>query len=361
SSNASDTNQVQFTIPNSPGATLQICGRSANVYDVESPYDLATVTRWQIGGAGISPVDGAVPPSAIFGLTTLPEGGGIELSGVSVSTLDNTRTVSLGTLTLYYYDESSSLSPPTLAAALAATDTTLTLTPIPSYSYPQCLAIGQEILRVTGPTADGGGFNIDRALETTTAAAHDTGTVAFPLTQWTASYPILEDFFGSAAAGTWAQSIVLANARICAAEFFLTNSQGNGPVTVYAYTNLAGGGLRTLTGGQIMLQVPGYLAVQNGAVPPIDPGATYSVRDVYAYAGTAPATQPTTNTNISLQVLVAGQPYCSLTIAAGTTLSTPPIDGSTLPVLRAGQLIGLNILSVGDAAPGSDLTVVIRV
>jgi hypothetical protein len=361
SSNASNTNQVQFTIPNSPGATIQICGRSANVYDVECPYDLSTVTRWQIDGAGINPVDSGVPPAPIFGLNALQEGGGVELSGIGVQSLDNTRTISLGTLTLYYYDEGSIVPPPVLAAALSPTDSAVILSPKPTYSYPQYLAIGQEVMRITGPTADATGFNVDRALDTTTAAAHESGTVTLPLTQLTASYPILEDFFGSAAAGTWAQSIVLANARIFASEFFFTNSQGNGPVAAHAYTNLVGGGLRTLTGGQIMLQVPGFLAVQNGAVPPLDPGATYSVRDVYAYVGTAPASQSTSNTNITLQVLVGGQNYCALTIAAGATQTAASIDGATLPVLRAGELISLNVLSVGDASPGSDLTVVIRV
>jgi hypothetical protein len=361
SSSANDTNQVQFTIPNSPGATIQICGRSANVYDVESSYDLSTVTRWQIGGAGINPVDSGVPPLPVFGLNRLPEGGGVELGGVGVQTLDNTRTISLGTLTLYYYDESSTAAPPVLAGAMSSNDSTLTLSPKPTYSYPQYLAVDQEVMRITGPSADGNGFAVDRAVDGTNAAAHDSGAVVLPLTQVTASYPILEDFFGSAAAGTWTQSIVLANARICAAEFFFTNSQGNGPVAAHTYTNVVGGGLRTFTGGQIVLQVPGFLAVQNGAVPPLDPGATYSVRDVYAYVGTAPTSQATTNTNISLQVLVGGQPYCSLTIAAGATQTSASIEGSTLPVLRAGGLISLNILSVCDATPGSDLTVVIRV
>jgi hypothetical protein len=138
---------------------------------------------------------------------------------------------------------------------------------------------------------------------------------------------------------------------------FFTNSQGNGAITAGAFTSLVGGGLRTLTGGQVTLQLPGYLAVQDGAVPLLDPGATYSVRDVYAYVNSAPIG----GLGISLQVTVNGQAYgAPLTIASGSTQSLS-LDGSLLPVLRAGEKIGLNIQSVGGQAPGSDLTVVIRV
>jgi hypothetical protein len=353
---SSNTNQVQFEIPNCPGTTIHINGRSANVYDVECPYELSTVTRWQIGGAGINPVDTGVPPAPVFGLTVLPEGGGVELCGVGFQTLTNTRTISLGTLTVYYYDETSVSAPPVLGAAIAATDTMLTLSPTPTCAFPQYMAIDQEIVRLDSSASSGTGFVIDRNLDTTTAASHAAQTVALPLTQMTVTFPFVQEFFGSQASGNWTQSIVLANARICSAELYFTNSQGNGPIAANAYTSFADGGLRTLTGGQIMLQVPGYLAVQDGAVPTLDPGATYSVRDVYAYVDTAPAG----TTALTMEVAVNGQNYCALTIAAGSTQSNS-VDGATLSALRAGQKIGLSIQTVGDQAPGSDLTVVIRV
>jgi hypothetical protein len=355
---SSNTNQVQFEIPNRPGTTIHICGRSANVYDVESPYELSTVTRWQIGGAGINVGDSAVPSAPVFGLTVLPEEGGVELCGLGFSTIENTRTISLGTITLYYYDESSVAAPPVLAAALAATDTTLTLSPNTAFPLPQYIAVDQEIIRLNTTTTGGTGFVVDRGLDTTLPAAHLAQAVALPLKQMTVSFPFLENFFGSPASGNWTQAIMLANARICSAELFFTNSRGNGPAAAGAFTSLVGGGLRTLNGGQVTLQVPGFLAVQDSAVPPLDPGATYSVRDVYAYVNTAPSG----TTPITLQLTVNGQAYgAPIIIACDPTQSTPPVDGSTLPVLRAGGRIGLNIQKVGDQAPGADLTVVIRV
>ena len=81
-----------------------------------------------------------------------------------------------------------------------------------------------------------------------------------------------------------------------------------------------------------MLQVPGPVAIQNSAVPPLDPGATYAVNNIYAYVGTAPAT----STAIGLTVTVQGQPYCMLSIPAGSTQSTP-VDGSTLVAASSGS------------------------
>jgi hypothetical protein len=353
---SSVSGQVQFAIPNQGGDTVHICGRSANVYDVESAYELAPVTRWQIGGAGSNLRDADPPPAPVFGLTILPEGGGLQVCGLGFHTLENTGTISLGTITLYYFDESSVDPPPVLATGITVDDCNLTLSSQPDFSLPQYLAIGQEIVRLTALTEDGSAFVVERAVHGSKAVVHDTQAVAYPLKQLTVTFPFLESFFGTPASGNWTQAIVMANARVCTAELFMTNSQGNGPVTSNVYTSLVGGGLRTLTGGQVMLQVPGPLAVQNGAVPPLDPGAVYAVRDVYAYVGSAPSG----GNGILLQVTMDGQPYCSLAIA-GDKMRSPSTNGSILPVLRANKQIGLDILAVGSLSPGSNLTVVIRV
>lgn len=351
---SSSTNEVQFEIPNRPGTVIHINGRSANVYDVECPYELSTVTRWQIGGAGINPVDTGVPPAPAFGLKVLEEGGGVELCGVGFQDLGNTRTISLGTLTLFYYDESTTNTPPSLAAAVGSADTSISLSPSSSFALPQYLAIDQEIIRLD--TANGTGFNVTRGIDGSSATQHAAQSVALPLNQMTVTFPFVPDFFGSEASGNWTQPIVLANARVCSAELFFTNSQGSGSAGANWYLSFGNNGLRTLTGGQIMLQVPGYLAVQDNAVPTIDPGATYSVRDVYAYVDSAPVG----TTAVSLLVMANGQNYCQLSIAPGASQSNV-VDGTGLGVLRAGQKMGLNIQAVGDQAPGSDLTVVIRV
>jgi hypothetical protein len=94
---------VQFAIPNRSGEVVHLCGRAANVNDVECALELSTVTRWQIGGSGTS--DSDVPPQPYFGLGPGQRGGTVELSGVSFADLTNTRTISAATLTMHYWNE----------------------------------------------------------------------------------------------------------------------------------------------------------------------------------------------------------------------------------------------------------------
>jgi hypothetical protein len=110
-------------------------------------------------------------------------------------------------------------------------------------------------------------------------------------------------------------------------------------------------------GGQLTIQVEGSLAIQTDAAPPLLVETSCSVRDVYAVVQDAPAGAP-----IVMQVTQNGVVYCDLTIATGATVSND-VDGFALGPLQAEAIIGLNITSVvetADTAPGSDLTVTIR-
>ncbi len=131
----------------------------------------------------------------------------------------------------------------------------------------------------------------------------------------------------------------------------------NGPASSTAYTSSLLGGIRTLSGGQLSLQIQGYLAIQADAVPRVSIDASHSVRDIFAIVGEGPTTYP-----IQVDVKQNDAIYCSLTIAPGTTASVP-VDGSTLPPLLVGSLLGLDVTSVGqtaDSTPGRDLTVTVR-
>ena len=112
---------VQFAVPNRGGETVQVCGRAANVNDLECSAELSTVTRWQIGGSGTTDVD--VPPQPYFGLGAGQRGGTVELSGVSFTELTNTSTISAATLTMYYWDELRGRPSLTLAQAAGVDDT----------------------------------------------------------------------------------------------------------------------------------------------------------------------------------------------------------------------------------------------
>jgi len=63
----SASSPVEFEVSNTPGATVEISGRSANSLDQESAYELNPLTRWQIGGSG-GGVDTDTPPPPSFAL-----------------------------------------------------------------------------------------------------------------------------------------------------------------------------------------------------------------------------------------------------------------------------------------------------
>ena len=123
----SASSPAEFEVSNTPGATVEISGRSANAHDQESAYELNPLTRWQIGGSG-GGVDIDTPPQPVFGLNLAGQGT-VELAGIRFTTLANTDTIEAGTLGLFYWDELNSPTTFSLASGITATDTTVTLSP----------------------------------------------------------------------------------------------------------------------------------------------------------------------------------------------------------------------------------------
>jgi hypothetical protein len=168
--------------------------------------------------------------------------------------------------------------------------------------------------------------------------------------------PFARDFFASPASASFTYSLFLPDVRVVAAEFFVTNSNGTSPVQHLCFTALTDMGLRTLSGGQIALQVEGYLAVETSAIPPYVMEASHAVGSIVATVREAPS-----GGSVVLLVRQNATGYCTLTIPAGATVSNT-VDGSGLPALAVNSQINLDIQSVPTAAnslPGSDLTVTI--
>ena len=78
--------------------------------------------------------------------------------------------------------------------------------------------------------------------------------------------PFVKSFMGSPASG-FQLFLFLPTVRIAAAEFYMTNAVGEGPLRE-GRIRTRGRGLRTLAGGQLSFQVQGYLAIQTAAAPP---------------------------------------------------------------------------------------------
>jgi hypothetical protein len=348
----SPTSPVEFAIPNRAGETVEICGRAANVNDLECAAELSTVTRWQIGGSGGVGADSDVPPAPQFGLSAGPRGGTVELSGVSFADLTNTQSISSATLTLHYRDELSGATG-ALASAIGAEDTAIGLAAAGPMVAGEFVQIGEEVLRIEERLDGGLRFTVTRAMHGTTAAVYDAGAPVFRLLAKTAIAPLPPGFFGSPYSGSWWFPVALADARIASAELFVTNRKGNSPTKAIWLTHNDDQGLRTLSGGQYSIQVAGFLAVDESAAPPLVIEASHAVKDAYAVIGTA------ADAEVRIAVQVDGSEYGTLRIPAGATASTA-MDGNALPALMAGSKVTIAVQAVGGALPGADLTVLIR-
>ncbi len=351
----STSSPAEFEVPNMPGATVEVSGRSANANDQESAYELNPLTGWQIGGSG-GGVDADTPPQPVFGLD--PGGQGtVELSGVGFTTLANTNTIQAGTLGLFSWDELSSPTTYSLGSGAAATDTTVTLSPAGSAGVGDLVQIEAEILEVTGVSGGGTQYQVIRGSYGSTAAAHVAGALLYHLRRSIVIVPFVRGFFGSPASGAFSYSVFLPNVRIGAAELFMTNAVGGGLVAKAAFGATVDQGLRTLAGGQLSIQAQGYLAIQTGAAPPLVMEDSHIARDIFAVVREAPS-----GAAIELQLRQNSSVYCTLTIPDGQTISNV-VSGFGLTPLAADALLDLDITSVPTAAgtlPGRDLTVTIR-
>jgi hypothetical protein len=161
---------VQLTVPNRGGETVEVCGRAANVNDLECAAELSTVTRWQIGGSGTTDAD--VPPEPYFGLGAGQGGGTVELSGVSFTDLTNTTTISSATLTMHYWDELSGLPTLGLAADVTAGATQMDFMSASSAVAGDYCQVGSEVMLITAVQLSGRRYQVTRGAHGSTAAAH---------------------------------------------------------------------------------------------------------------------------------------------------------------------------------------------
>jgi len=355
---SSATSPAQIGVPNQTGLTVQVSGRSANALNQESPLNLNPMTPWQIGGAAGGGVDANVPPAPVFGLQ-LGGQGTVELIAVSFTDLTNTHTISAGTLTLFYWNELNSPSAFTLENAAGTADTTITLNAAGTATVGSLIQIDAEILQVTAVA--GAAYTVTRGSHGSTAVAHAAGAFVYHLSENVTIMPFVEDFFGSPASGSYTLSIFLPDARIGAAEFFVTNVRGSSPISAASFGGTSDEGLRTLAGGQLSIQIEGYLAVQTGAAPPLVVENALAIRDIFAVVNQAPS-DPLDATPIQLQLRSGSTVFCTLEIPVNQT-SSNVVDGFGLAPLASETQISLDILGVPTAAgslPGRDLTVVIR-
>jgi hypothetical protein len=342
-------------VPNREGAFVQISGRAATVHDKESPEELSPVTRWRIGGAGTGGADSDVSGSPYFGLSTAGRGV-VEIGAIGFEDLANTTSIRAGTLTLHYVDEVAAETPEITVLQDVAGDGSAMAVSGGSFEAGNLAVVGPEVVRVVAVQPDGV-LTVERGTFGSGASTLTAGSRVFQLCSRTVIMPFVQGFFGTPASGGYSYPIQLPNVRVVAAEMFMTNSVGNSETGTFGFTANPEHGLRTLSGGQLTLQVSGFLAIQTSAVPPLRVGATHSVRDILAMLG-----RPSSAGPVLVRITKNGEQYCDLTIAAGQRFSNI-VSGTTVSPLRENDELGLDIISIsqsGDSTPGSDLTVTVR-
>jgi len=221
----------------------------------------------------------------------------------------------------------------------------------------QYLQLGEEILRVDAVASGGTTLQVTRGSHGSLAAAHPVDEVIFTLQSRTEIVPYSRDFFGSPASGSYNYTVNLSHARVAAADFFVTNQRGDSPVDQRHFTATTELGLRTMRGGQLNVQVEGPLAIEDDATPPLVIEDFMAMQDIYAVLQ-----EPPTEVPVVLRLRQDADEICTLTIPVDATISNI-VDGFGLAPLRAGSLLHLDIVSVGQTAtstPGADLTVTVR-
>lgn len=348
------SDEIRFIVPAGYGSAIQILGTAVSSRGTESPESEALVGRHELGVSGSG--DSDVPPMPSFGLSA-PGQGSFVVSGIGFPSLANTRTIRTGTLTVHYWDELESPCPWRLAEQLEQGSMIARLTGSAPVQQGDLLQIERELVRVLEVRDGGLELLVDRGIHETADESHAPSTSVYPLRRLTSVMAFSKGLFGSPASGSYSRRIELPNARIAAAEFYVTNDHGASPTAFAAFTMTEDGGLRTMSGGQYTFQYDGELAVLESISPPLVVEATRAVRDILARVERAPQGSP-----VLIRAMVDGEPYAELQIPPGQMEAVPVACFDRAP-LREGAIINVSVASVAtgpNSYPGRALTVTFR-
>jgi hypothetical protein len=346
--------EIRFVVPAGYGSAIQVLGLAVSSRGTESPENEALVGRHELGVSGAG--DSDVPPMPSFGLAA-PGQGSFVVSGIGFPSLTNTRSIRTGTLTVHYWDELESPCPWRLAEELGEAGVIARLASSAPVQQGDLLQIERELVRVLEVREGGLELLIDRGVHETANVPHAAATRVYPLRRLTSVMAFSKGLFGSPASGSYSRRIELPNARIAAAEFFVTNDRGASPTAFSTFTMTEDSGLRTMSGGQYTFQYDGELAVMDSVSPPLVVETTRAVRDLLARVDRAPQGSPAV-----VRVLVDGEEYGELVIPPGE-VEAVPVSCFDRPPLREGSIVSISVVSVAtgqNSYPGKGLTVTLR-
>jgi hypothetical protein len=353
SGGSSVTDEARFLVPARFGQRVEIMAQSASATGAACPRELCAVTKHTLGG--MAGIDQDVPGEPVFALSA-GEDSEVVLSGIGFESLENTFSVTSGTLTLHYWDELKGPSTWQTAAEVQAADATIPLNQTTGIESGQVLQVGAELVRVAAVRA--GEVDVERAQFGTLAGVHSQGAAVWPLDRQVSTMSFPAGFFGSPASGSYTHRVTLRSARIGGAEFSVRNRHGESPTARNEYTSTFDQGLRTAQGAQIAIQLEGVPAVESAVAPPLPVHGSTSIYDMYAVVAAAPV-----GGALVVRARAGERTLGTLTIAAGSTWSNV-LSGFGIPPLVEGEFLEADVLEVPTGAgshPGRDLTVAIRI
>jgi hypothetical protein len=341
---------------------VQISGRGANVNNQEGTADLCPLTRWPLG-AGKS--DAGLPGAPDF-LLSVPGGGNVTIFDISFEELENTSSVSTGTLQIFSWNELQAASTYVLAAALDKTAGSILLNQVANPQVGDIIQVGTELMTILSVDLADTRYSVIRGALDSAAITHQAGEPVLHLQRAVLILPFAHDFFENRASINYLHTTSLPDVRICAAQLYVTNSFGDSQSTSHSYTTDPDGGLRTLSGGQFSLQVSGYLATQQNAAPPLLIEASHAIRDMRATVSNT-SRDYMVNVAVLQDGIALGGDAGVLSIGPGNRTSNI-VDGINLPALKEGSALTVNITldlpqhfqPSPSSNPGRDLTVTIR-
>jgi hypothetical protein len=354
----SETDLVTVDLPLLPTTSFEINLRSVSRDGRELDAAIAPSLIWQIGVGSTAAVDTAEPPAPFFSVS-LVEGGTLALEGISFPNLDQVGTIYAGQFGILYWDELTAPTELEIGTPISDQDTLALLTGNWSGVTPgRLLQFGEEIAEVTAVNSAQNQVTLTRGLYGSTPVAHSAGVPVYLLNRQDQMLSFVPGYFRSAAAVGYRHVFRSPNVRLAAADLVLYNRIGPSARGEALLTGSTDQGLRTLSGGQILLNVHGYLAIEASAGNSIVLERQTVVRDIFAFVQEAPA-----GGAIELLLKLDGQPYGELVIENGNFTSAS-FSGFNRWPLTAGAVLSLDILNVPSSAaglPGRDLTVCIQI
>lgn len=352
----SSSSPAKFQIAYRAGSVLQISGRGANVLNHETSQDLCPLTRIALGE---QEPDFGAPAEPTFALNA-PGSGELTLSGLGFTDLKNVGSITTGTLQLFYLDELNLSNEFTLSADIGPSEGNLQVSgPILMFAG-EVVQVGAELMTILAVNNDSTSCSVLRGAVGSIPSSHSKGEPILRVQKSAMIVPFAQNFFENRASINYLHSFVLPDARVSAAELFVSNSFGDSQAQQQCFTGLPNRGLRTLSGGQFALQATGSVLSQQNAAPPILIEADHAVRDVRGNLG-----QAAQGYTVVVQLLQSGRNYCSFQINSNTRESAV-LDGIDLPALTKLSMLSMNVFLQpvngfdGLPVPPKDLTVTIR-